>query len=125
MHDLVQAGRLGFHKATEINMDCWLERADVMLSIPREILMRILALTILTILAVWVAEPVRAQTYGSNFPVCLHVYDFGSNYLECAYTSLEQCAMSASGRAAVCVVNPYFAGTQERGAPRYRHSRVY
>jgi hypothetical protein len=31
------------------------------------------------------------------------------------YTSLAQCAMSASGCAAECMVNPYFASAQERG----------
>lgn len=96
-----------------------------MLSIPREILMRIPALTALAIVTVWAAGPVRAQTYSPNYPVCLYVHDLGSNYFECAYTSLQQCAMSASGRAAQCVVNPYFASAQEPGAPRYRHRRVY
>jgi hypothetical protein len=65
--------------------------------------MRVLALAILTIVTVWAAGPVRAQTYGPNYPVCLHVYDLGANYIECAYTSLAQCAMSASGRAAECI----------------------
>jgi hypothetical protein len=30
-------------------------------------------------------------------------------YFECAYTSMPQCAASASGRSAQCVVNPYYA----------------
>jgi hypothetical protein len=29
------------------------------------------------------------------------------SYIECAYTSLEQCRWSASGRGAMCFVNPY------------------
>jgi hypothetical protein len=74
-----------------------------------------------------IASPrsVQAQTYDPNYPVCLHV--FGEvTYYECRYTSLPQCAMSASGRAAECVVNPYFAnGYQEspvRRHRRYRHA---
>jgi Protein of unknown function (DUF3551) len=96
-----------------------------MRAIPREVLMRILTLTALTIATVWAAEPVQAQTYDPDYPVCLNVHDLGGSYIECAYTSLEQCAMSASGRAAECVVNPYFAAAPERRAPRHRHRRVY
>jgi hypothetical protein len=81
-----------------------------------------MALTFLTITTVSAAAPAGAQTYGPNYPVCLNVHDLGANYFECAYTSLEQCAMSASGRAAQCVVNPYFANAQEPGAPRHRRS---
>jgi hypothetical protein len=79
------------------------------------------SLTIGTLAAV---SPVQAQTYDPNYPVCLHV--FGEvTYYECRYTSLPQCAMSASGRGAECVVNPYAAnGYQEapvRHHRRYRH----
>jgi hypothetical protein len=86
--------------------------------------MRILPLAVLTMVTVWAAGPVRAQTYGSDYPVCLHVYDLGQNYYECTFNSLAQCAMSASGRAAECIVNPYFA-FQERERPRYRHRYLY
>lgn len=54
------------------------------------------------------AAPARAQTYAPGYPVCLHVYG-PINYYECRYTSLPQCNATASGRAAQCVVNPYFA----------------
>jgi len=33
-----------------------------------------------------------------------------------AYTSLAQCDMSASGRAAPCIVNPVLQGTQNSAA---------
>ena len=89
--------------------------------------MRILALTVVVIGAVFAAAPARAQTYDPNYPVCLHVWSRGANFYECRYTSLPQCAMSASGRAAQCVVNPYFAGAREETlTSRYRrHRRVY
>jgi Protein of unknown function (DUF3551) len=74
-----------------------------------EIPMRILALAIVTALA---ASPARAQTYDPAYPVCLQIYQGGPSdfYFECAYTSLPQCQMSASGRAAQCIINPYYAG---------------
>ena len=70
------------------------------------------------------AAPARAQTYDPAYPVCLHVYNRGSDYYQCRYTSLPQCNASASGRAAQCVINPYFASTEEPAGYR-RHRRVY
>lgn len=81
--------------------------------------MRIPASAILTIATVLTATPTLAQTYDPNYPVCLQIYtgwhDF---YFECAYTSLAQCNMSASGRSAQCVVNPYYA----KPGPRKKRS---
>jgi hypothetical protein len=73
--------------------------------------MRIPALTILAIATIWAAAPATAQTYGRDYPVCLRVYG-PVTYNECYYTSLAQCAGSASGRPAQCVVNPFFANAQ-------------
>jgi hypothetical protein len=89
--------------------------------VPKEALMRIPALAILMIATVLTAAPARAQTYDPAYPVCLHVYG-RATYYECRYTSLPQCNVSASGRAAQCVINPYFASAQ---APARRHRRVY
>lgn len=72
--------------------------------------MRILAMMILTTATVLTATAGGAQTYDPKYPVCLQVYQGREDfYFECAYTSLAQCNMSASGRAAQCVVNPYYA----------------
>jgi hypothetical protein len=85
--------------------------------------MRILALaafagTLLT------AMPASAQTY-AGAPVCLHVYG-PVTYYECRYTSLAQCNATASGRAAQCVVNPYFANAGIDGPPvRHRPYHGY
>ena len=85
--------------------------------------MRIPVLAILTIAAVSTATPALAQTYDPKYPVCLQIYQgFTDYYFECAYTSLGQCNMSASGRAAQCVVNPYYAGAPRRDR---RHRRVH
>ncbi len=86
--------------------------------------MRILALAIFAIGMLSIA-PATAQTYDPAYPVCLHVYG-RLNYYECRYTSLPQCNASASGRAAQCDINPYFASGEATWKRHYRrHSRVY
>jgi hypothetical protein len=82
------------------------------------------ALTIATVLT---AAPARAQTYSPDYPVCLQLYGDEEGFIECGYTSLAQCAQSASGRAAQCVINPYFASAQVQVPRRHdrRHRRVY
>jgi hypothetical protein len=95
-----------------------------MFVMPREILMRILALAILTMATVLTATPTLAQTYDPKYPVCLQIYQGMTDfYFECAYTSLAQCNMSASGRAAQCVINPYFAGAKTSPGRRDRQRR--
>ena len=88
--------------------------------------MRSMVLAILAFGTVAASEPARAQTYAPNYPVCLHVYG-PITYYECGYTSLAQCALSASGRAAQCVVNPYTANASVESSPRYykRLRRAY
>lgn len=85
--------------------------------------MRILAMGILTIATVLAAAPARAQTYDPAYPVCLQAYGSGGSYIECGYTSLAQCAQSASGRSAECIVNPYFAGARAPSGARYQRQR--
>ncbi len=106
---------------TEINM-C----ADIV-PFPKEVPMRILALAILAIGMVSAAGQARAQTYDPAFPICMHVVTWGGGaYEDCTFTTLAQCAMSASGRAAQCNINPYYAGptASQRRSDR-RHRRVY
>jgi hypothetical protein len=62
--------------------------------------MRILACTIVAIGTMLTAAPARTQTYDPNYPICLQIYGIGGGYIACGYTSLAQCALSASGRAA-------------------------
>jgi hypothetical protein len=82
--------------------------------------MRVLALVILTIIAVHVSPPARAQTYDPSYPICLQVYGINGGYIACGYTSMDQCAASASGRSAQCLINPYFSKFRSRGSDR-RH----
>ena len=85
--------------------------------------MRIVALAIFATAAASAAAPAQAQTYDPNYPVCLHVMGRVS-YYECTYTSLPQCNMSASGRSAQCVINPYYAyASQDPSTRRYKRYR--
>ena len=85
--------------------------------------MRIAALTILAMVTMSAMPSARAQTYDPRYPVCLQIYQgYTDYYFECAYTSLPQCQMSASGRSAQCVINPYYAGATRR---ERRHRRVH
>ena len=70
------------------------------------------------------AAPARAQTYDPRYPVCLQVYQgFVNYYFECAYQTMAQCQMSASGRYASCVVNPFYAGP--KGKRSKKRTRAY
>ncbi|WP_456777015.1 DUF3551 domain-containing protein [Bradyrhizobium sp. USDA 4369] len=67
-----------------------------------------------------------AQIYDPRFPICMKVYDGslgGGEWIDCSYTSLPQCQATASGRAAMCVVNPYHARDLSRGRDR-RYPRL-
>jgi hypothetical protein len=82
--------------------------------------MRKAALAILTMATIWTAAPARAQTYDPAYPICLHVFGREVEYYECTYTSLDQCKQTASGRQAMCVVNPYYAGRETGNGRRPR-----
>jgi hypothetical protein len=83
--------------------------------------MRIAAWAILAIATVLTAAPALAQTYNPDYPVCLQTYGIDGG-IACGYTSLAQCALSAGGRAAQCIINPYFAGAP---APARHRDRRY
>ena len=85
--------------------------------------MRLLALAAAALGAGSLAGPAQAQTFGSQAPVCLHVYG-PITYYECRYASIAQCNQSAAGRAAQCVINPYGANAGYGDAP-VRKRRVY
>jgi hypothetical protein len=81
--------------------------------------MRLLVSMILSIGAT-LGAPTQAQTYDPNFPVCIQTYGITGNYIGCSYASLDQCRASASGRAAQCISNPYYAAR-----PARRRGRAY
>jgi len=91
--------------------------------------MRILRAIVPMLAVSCVVIPVQAQTYDQSHPVCMKVYTGnlgGGEWIDCSYASLPQCQASASGRAAMCIMNPYLAYGQmasprayRRGYPRY------
>jgi hypothetical protein len=83
--------------------------------------MRTLATPVLAVAMMLAAPSAQAQTYDPNYPICLQTFGRMGNTISCGYTSMEQCRWSASGRAAQCIANPYFAGMNP-GRPR-RQSR--
>ncbi len=88
--------------------------------------MRFLALAIAVTGSVSAAGQARAQTYDPSFPVCMHLIPVGGgSYEDCSYFTVAQCAVSASGRAGQCLLNPYYAGgatLPARNQPRHRRS---
>jgi hypothetical protein len=63
---------------------------------------------------------------GYNYPVCLKVYG-DPTYNECRYTSIAQCNATASGRAAQCYVDPFYANAAvaPQGLKHHRRYGVY
>jgi uncharacterized protein DUF3551 len=72
---------------------------------------------IAVVAAMLAASPARAQTYDPAYPICMQLYGVAGNYISCRYTSMELCRLLASGRAAQCIVNPYFARVPARRRP--------
>jgi hypothetical protein len=69
--------------------------------------MRVTAFSIGAIAAILVAGPARAQTYDPGYPICMQTYGPFSG-MNCRYTSMAACQFLAQGRAAQCLINPYF-----------------
>jgi hypothetical protein len=67
-----------------------------------------LARPVLALAMMLSAASAQAQTYDPDYPICLQTFGRDGGYIACGYTSMEQCRLSASGRAAQCIINPYF-----------------
>jgi hypothetical protein len=74
-----------------------------------------LVFAIVALATALMATSVQAQMYDPKYPVCMHVYgELEGERMDCIFTSLAQCAATASGRPATCLINPYFAQTSGR-----------
>jgi len=74
---------------------------------------------ILVLAAAFPAGSANAQMFDPSYPVCMHVFgELEGERMDCIFTSLAQCAASASGRSATCLVNPYFV--RRPGRSRHR-----
>ena len=70
--------------------------------------------------------PATAQRYDPRFPVCIQVWEWGgSSNIDCSYTSLDQCRMTASGLSATCYPNPYWSQARQLSPGDRRRGRVY
>jgi hypothetical protein len=66
--------------------------------------------------AVLAASSASAQEYDPRYPVCMRLTEWGGGpHIECSFTSIPQCNASASGRAAQCVDNPFYAYDNRQG----------
>jgi hypothetical protein len=69
-------------------------------------------------------SPTSAQTYDPRYPVCMHVYgDRLGDRIDCIFTSLDQCAATASGLPATCLINPYYVHARKLSPARPRRTR--
>ena len=68
---------------------------------------RCLASVGMVLAASFVASPVRAQTFDPAYPFCLQSYG-PTGGIACRYVSMADCRITASGRSAQCIANPYY-----------------
>ena len=81
-------------------------------------------LGLLALSAISAVATIPAQA-GYDYPVCLRVYG-PATYNECAYTTLAQCQATASGRAAECYPNAFYANAAiAPSGRRHRHPGAY
>jgi len=80
--------------------------------------MRALIGTILMMGMMLATSAVQAQTYDPRYPVCMQVATIDGTSIGCGYGTLAQCQASASGRAAQCYANPYYAHAKKKASRR-------
>ena len=93
-----------------------------------EIAMRMLRWIILLVTTILAVAPATAQRYDPSYPVCLQKWGrSGFTAIDCSYTSLDQCKMTASGLSASCYANPYWPQAHQASPGRAyrRQGRVY
>jgi Protein of unknown function (DUF3551) len=89
-----------------------------------EIVVRLLVPAIVVIGALLASRPASAQTYDPSYPVCMHVYGvLQGDRIECSFTTLAQCAVTASGLPATCLINPNYVDARGLPPPRPYRSR--
>jgi hypothetical protein len=76
---------------------------------------------LVAIRALFASAHALAQTYDPSYPVCMQIYG-PVGYINCRYTSLQQCRFLAVGRSATCVENPYFPSQKPAATPRSRRA---
>ena len=69
------------------------------------------------------AGPTHAQTYDPRYPVCIEIYTIDGSTIDCSFTSMPQCAATASGQSAQCYANPYAMRNRRPGLSLPRQNR--
>jgi hypothetical protein len=88
--------------------------------------MRLLAFAIVVVGTLLALAPASAQTYDPRYPVCMHVYGvLEGERMDCDFTSLAQCAASASALPATCLINPYYAYARRPPNRSYRRRHIH
>ena len=90
--------------------------------------MRMLRWMILPVATILAVVPATAQRYDPRYPVCLQVWKRGgSSYIDCGYTSWDQCEMETRGRSGMCLFNPYWSQAHQTspGHVSRHQGRVY
>jgi hypothetical protein len=82
--------------------------------------MRRVVMPILTAGMLLAASAARAQQ-NAGYAFCMRMYDGG--VVSCGFTSMAQCAATASGIGATCYANPSAAPGQAANPPALRRTR--
>ena len=83
--------------------------------------MRMLRWTIPAVATILAVTPAKAQRYDPRYPVCFEGKIGDSYRIDCSFTSLDQCRMTASGLSATCRANPYWSHAKAPLGRRQRH----
>lgn len=89
--------------------------------IPQESTIRLPIMVISVLCAVSAPQFAHAQIFDPSYPVCLQPHALDN--LDCHFTSPPQCALTASGLGAECVVDPYYAAKATIGEARQQHDK--
>ena len=69
--------------------------------------------TILASGTICLTSPSHAQTFDPNYPVCIEITEWGGTHIDCSYTSMPPCQMTASNNGR-CFANPYSGSRSSR-----------
>ena len=89
--------------------------------IPQESTIRLPIMFISVLGAVSARQFAHAQIFDPSYPVFLQPHALDN--LDCHFTSPPQCALTASGLGAECVIDPYYAAKATIGEARKQHDK--
>ena len=70
---------------------------------------------------IFACTPAAAQRFQPGYPVCIQRWEWGgSSYIDCSFSSWQQCQAAALGLAGMCLLNPYASPPAASRAPARR-----